>query len=996
DALETLAANPNASVRSTFEAVDANTSVTLTEADYALFEERVQALRSRNAGNATADRGNGTVGNGTKATGANRTSNGTETGPAANATPHPTNRTAPNESILADEYAALEADRENVTTLDPSLDERIDHLESLNRTEIDDLAERTLSGNGRSADALALMPDHYDPGSSEANATLLVVVQETDGGSFAPGDAPEAIEDSQAAMAALAPENGRGSVLVYGDGIVSTEVLDSLTDSVLLVGPLAVAFVLLVLIVVYRDPLDILLGLFGIVLVLLWTFGTMGWFDIAFSQPFIVVLVLLIGLSIDYGLHVVMRYREERAAEDTSPSRAMAAGLGSVGVALVYVTATTVIGFLSNLTSPLSIFRDLGIVSAIGIVSTLVIFGVLVPALKVELDSFLESRGIDRALRAVGTGRGPVHRLLDVGATLARTVPYLVVAIAVLISAGGAYAATDVDSSFEQADFLAEDPADWLKDLPEPIAPGTYTSGRAMDALNSNFVRQDTTASILVRGDVTDPKTLDSLDAARENATDMAVTASYADGEAAIVDPITTMDRVAERNESFNATLSAADTDGDGVPDRNVSAVFDELLAASDDATDVIYREDGEYEALRMVVTVDGDADGADVVDGMDWVAEDVASDDTPAVATGDVVVNRITADELAETAILSLIVALGSVLIVLVIAYRITEGSATLGVLTVVPVGFTLTWVLGSMALLEIPFNIVTGMITGLTIGLGVDYSVHVTERFNQELDRLGSVSSALHETVIGTGGALFSSAATTASGFGVLLVAILPFLQSFGLITALTILFAFLASTFVLPSVLAIWARIAGHETAQPMDETGESVTASVSDDELAPHGRRAGRSIDRPYPLPDQAVPTTVTIRGIEGRVAVRERLPGEVERLEITPDPVAVDRDDQSVGVLWNVESSPTEATVSYAILPPEEAQDGDEINFEGVVDEGNDVYAVDGDETAIVVGDVFQRVIERGRVTNDDVAHAAEREEVSGPEFERLRDAWLDE
>jgi predicted RND superfamily exporter protein len=91
--------------------------------------------------------------------------------------------------------------------------------------------------------------------------------------------------------------------------------------------------------------------------------------------------------------------------------------------------------------------------------------------------------------------------------------------------------------------------------------------------------------------------------------------------------------------------------------------------------------------------------------------------------------------------------------------------------------------------------------MITGLTIGLGVDYSLHISERFNQELTETETVAAVLHETVTGTGGALLSSAATTASGFAVLLVAILPFLQSFGLITALTIGFAFLASVFVLP---------------------------------------------------------------------------------------------------------------------------------------------------------------------------------------------------
>jgi len=149
----------------------------------------------------------------------------------------------------------------------------------------------------------------------------------------------------------------------------------------------------------------------------------MGWFDIAFSQPFIVVLVLLTGLSIDYGLHVVMRYREARESSETAPSRAMAVALGSVGVALVYVTTTTVIGFLSNLTSPLSVFRELGIVSAIGIVATLLIFGVFVPALKVELDELLESRGVDRVKPAVGTGTGLISRLLDTGATLATTAP---------------------------------------------------------------------------------------------------------------------------------------------------------------------------------------------------------------------------------------------------------------------------------------------------------------------------------------------------------------------------------------------------------------------------------------------------------------------------------------------------------------------------------------------------------------------------------------------
>lgn len=718
------------------------------------------------------------------------------------------------ERTLGDEYANLSEERAEIAALDPTLDEQVDELQSLNDSQTDALVVSVLDENAsQSSQALTFIPEYYEPGSSDVNATLMVVTQESPGGSFAPGDAPEPIEDAQTTIVDLVSGSDAMSVLVYGDGIVSTEILDSMTDSVLLVGPLAAAFVLFVLVVVYRDPLDILLGLGGIGLVLVWTFGTMGWVGIAFSQPFIVVLALLIGLSIDYGLHVVMRYREERGDEDTPPSKAMAAGLGSVGVALVYVTTTTVIGFLSNLTSPLSIFREIGLVSAIGIVAALLVFGVLVPALKVELDDGLESHGFDRVRLAVGTGTGRVNRILDTGATLATTSPYVVIVVAVVISGVGVYGATEIDASFEQSDFLAEDPTDWLKDLPEPFAPGTYTSGTAIETLDEDFVRRDTSATILVRGGVTDPATVDRMDRTRANASDLSVTGTYADGSAAVSDPSTVMADVAARNESFDATLEASDTDDDGVPEGNVTAVFDELYRiAPDDASNVIHRDDGEYQALRMVVMVDGDADGETVTDQMGGIAVDIEGNGATAIATGDGIVNQITADQLAETALLTLVVALLSVVVFLSVAYRITEGSASLGAVTIVPVAMTLTWVLGTMALLEIPFNIVTGMITGLTIGLGVDYSLHVSERFNQELDDADTAPGALHETVIGTGGALLSSAATTAAGFAVLLVSILPFLQSFGLITALTIIYAFLAAVFVLPSILVVWANVTG----------------------------------------------------------------------------------------------------------------------------------------------------------------------------------------
>lgn len=135
---------------------------------------------------------------------------------------------------------------------------------------------------------------------------------------------------------------------------------------------------------------------------------------------------------------------------------------------------------------------------------------------------------------------------------------------------------------------------------------------------------------------------------------------------------------------------------------------------------------------------------------------------------------------------------------------------SASLGLVTLLPVLFAVTWTLGTMWLIGILFNALTGTVTALTTVLGIDYSIHVSDRYEHELRRQEDVWAALETTVTGTGGALLGTAATTVGGFGTLVVAILPALQQFGIITGLTIVCAFLAS--VLPSVLVLWTRYLG----------------------------------------------------------------------------------------------------------------------------------------------------------------------------------------
>jgi predicted RND superfamily exporter protein len=775
--------------------------------------------------------------------------------------------------VLTDEFQALErrsqalqAEAEEVKQLgeevqrqqgrfenasNASLDRQLSTLRSMNRSQVDAVVATVLGGEGDSR-ALALMPTDYEPGSTDASATMMVVTQQANATSQASGSAPQEIVDSQLAMRDI-DEAGGLKYAVFGEGIIAHEIDASMDDSMQIVSPLALLFVLLALLIAYRDLLDIVLGVLGIATVLLWTFGFMGWADISFNQMFVAIPVLLIGLSIDYAIHIFMRHREERTAlvtddavDEAGSRRSMRVALGGVGIALVWVTATTVIGFLSNLTSPVPPIREFGVVSAVGIAAALLVFGVLIPALKVELDELLEGFGLDRRKRAFGTGGGRFSSVLAVGATAARKAPLAVLLVALLVSAGGAYGGSQVDTSFSQSDFLAEDPPDYMDRLPEPMKPGEYNAKQNLEVVNDNFVREDSQAQILIEGDVTRADALERVADAQDRAGNKAVTQNLSNGDPAVTTPLTVMRDVADRNESFNRTFQAADGNGDGVPDENLTAVFDALFrVAPDQAASVIHREDGEYRALRMVVSIRGGSDGDEVTAQMNDVADAVSGDGISATATGDLVLQEIVQDQLLQTVVESLVVTLLAVVLFLAAAYRITEGSATLGLVTMLPVVLTVTWILGTMYVLDIPFNVLTGMITSLTVGLGVAYSIHLSERYNQELERTGSVWDAMGRAVTGTGGALLGSAATTVGGFGVLVFAILPPLQQFGFITAVTIIYAFLAAVVVLPSLLVVWTRYAGPEGAREQlaahgiwrpggSGDGLSDTGSVSPDE------------------------------------------------------------------------------------------------------------------------------------------------------------------
>ncbi|HKL28449.1 MAG TPA: MMPL family transporter [Natrialbaceae archaeon] len=700
----------------------------------------------------------------------------------------------------------------------PDLDAQIRALEDASQTQVERLVEQTLANDPR---ARRFLPADHDPARTTASDRRLLIALNG-------GVSEDTRSQATAVVYERAERRSDAGYFTLGEHAIADFQDHSVRNLIELVLPLALLLILFVLAFSYRDLVDIVVGMTGVVLSVLWMLGLLGWLGVAAGTIVIVPIVLITGLSIDFGFHVFNRYREQR--DENDPIRAsMSRGVRLVATALLLVTITAAIGFLANLANPLPIIRNLGVSITLGVVSALVIFTTVVPALKIGIDGLLERFGRDRHKAALGRGRY-LEPVLSRTVPLAKRAAPIVVLVAILVGAAGGVAWTALEEeSYQQS---GADVAEWKQELPDPIGWDVHEFREQQDHVDEVYQPASADAGIqsriLLEGDVTADSTLERV---HDGSAEISETGVLVDqpGTRTVRSPVTAMRAVASRNETFAAAFQRSDTDGNGVPDSNLETLYDRLYAADEaTASRVVERTDGKYRSILVTFSLDADyADAEEVVPKLVAGAETMAGDGNGREATvaGSLAVNEAILEELVDGILLTMVIALIAILLAMVAVFKLTHDSASLGVVVAIPIALVLGMVIGGMYLLDIPLTLLTALLISLVIGLGIDYNIHVGDRFADELRAGKSPVAALEDAVTGTGGALLGSTLTSAGAFATIVLVPSAQLQSFGRIVVLALVTAFLVSVLVLPSLLWLWARFAD-PTAMSAASSSETV--------------------------------------------------------------------------------------------------------------------------------------------------------------------------
>jgi hopanoid biosynthesis associated RND transporter like protein HpnN len=140
---------------------------------------------------------------------------------------------------------------------------------------------------------------------------------------------------------------------------------------------------------------------------------------------------------------------------------------------------------------------------------------------------------------------------------------------------------------------------------------------------------------------------------------------------------------------------------------------------------------------------------------------------------------------------------ALGAIVILVFVHFR----SVICVLLALLPVGIGTMWMMGLMGLAHVPFNPANIMTLPLVIGVGVTSGIHILNRFAEE-QKPGILARS-------TGLAVFVSALTTIAGFGSLMLAKHQGIASLGFVMAVGTATCMIASLTFLPAVIGLLTR-------------------------------------------------------------------------------------------------------------------------------------------------------------------------------------------
>lgn len=163
--------------------------------------------------------------------------------------------------------------------------------------------------------------------------------------------------------------------------------------------------------------------------------------------------------------------------------------------------------------------------------------------------------------------------------------------------------------------------------------------------------------------------------------------------------------------------------------------------------------------------------------------------------------IRTVTMEKIQHELFLFILMSLGIAAIIMLLFFR----SMKVVLSSLLIVGISIVWVLGTTAFFNFKITILTGVIPSLIVIIAIENCIYILNKYHWEYRSHGSKIRALTRVVERIGFASLMTNAATALGFAAFILIPNQMLREFGVVTALNIMFEYVLCILLLPIIFS-----------------------------------------------------------------------------------------------------------------------------------------------------------------------------------------------
>lgn len=554
---------------------------------------------------------------------------------------------------------------------------------------------------------------------------------------------------------------------VYYGGLpfLMNEISSSIIKDIKTLTPLAALLIIVFLFFSFRSWAGVILPLLSVAISAIWTLGIMSLLKIPLTIISDTIPVILTAVGSAYSIHVFSKLRENSQLKGETRETFLQRALSEVTLPVILAALTTIVGFISFIFgSYLTMIQEFGIFSSLGVLFALITSVTLVPAV-FSLWFKTTPKG---AAKRKGNSSTP-NSIPRPFAVLGRWVlknRRIVLGVGAFIVIVSMIGIPKIERKVDLMDYFA--PGAEIRQTEEQIMKKKFGGSIPLQ--------------ILVTGDIQDPLVLQEMQKLQD----------FLEAKDIVANPQSVVELIKELNYAMG--------EGRAIPDSKAKVSNLWFLLEGEEAMEQLVNRDKTEALIQATIIFTGMDKITRLVDEINLYLRENPSEVCSFAQTGMHYVYKNLDASLLKSQFQSLLLSLTLIFLVVSLLLRSVSG----GLIGLIPNVFTLIVVFGYMGFSKTPLDIATVLVGGASMGIGIDYSIHLLTRFKQGLRLNGDKAEVMVETLKTTGRAILINVITVTAGFLVFTLASLIPLQRFGALIALTMVSSGCGALVLLPAVI------------------------------------------------------------------------------------------------------------------------------------------------------------------------------------------------